>query len=214
MKYDLHIHSKYSYDSLMSPEKIIKAAKKKGLDGIAITDHNTIKGGLEALKVNKDKQFHVIAGAEIKTNFGDIIGLFINEEITSRRFQDVVDEIRSQGGLSILAHPYRQYGYPELLVKEVDLVEGFNARSKGLSNRLSMDLATKFKKSLTAGSDAHITFYIGYGVTITCCEIEDALRKGSTMIQGIESNYYLAHGSSFISEKLKAFLWQKMLCMF
>jgi len=55
MKYDLHIHSKYSYDGILEPRDIVKIAIKRGLDGIAITDHNTVKGALEAKKYEYDK---------------------------------------------------------------------------------------------------------------------------------------------------------------
>jgi len=73
MKLDLHIHSKYSKDSLLKPETILKVAKKRGLGGIAVTDHNTIKGGLFTQKINDDKNFVVIVGSDIKTEYGDII---------------------------------------------------------------------------------------------------------------------------------------------
>jgi predicted metal-dependent phosphoesterase TrpH len=123
LKFDLHVHSKYSYDSFLSPERIIKIARRKGLDGIAITDHNTTKGGIEALKINKDKDFQVIEGAEMKTEYGDIIGLFLSEEIRTSKFEEIMEEIKSQGGLSVLAHPYRQYEFPEEIVDRVDLVD-------------------------------------------------------------------------------------------
>ena len=60
MIYDLHVHSKYSRDSILSPEKIISVAKRKKLDGVAVTDHNTIRGGLAAFKLNKSRDFEVI----------------------------------------------------------------------------------------------------------------------------------------------------------
>lgn len=206
MKYDLHIHSKYSYDSFMSPRNIIKIAKKVGLAGIAITDHNTIKGGVEAYKSNKDINFCVIIGAEIKTNYGDIIGLFLNEEIKSRNFIDVINEIRSQNGLSILAHPYRHYGFPEEIVGMVDMIEAFNARSKKESNNKARVLANRFEKATTAGSDAHLYFEIGKGKTIVNGELEETLRKGHPNIEGFESNYYLVHGMSVVIEKIKRML--------
>ncbi len=81
MMFDLHIHSKYSHDSYLSPPQIIKIAEKRGLDGIAITDHNTLKGGIETSKINNKDDFIVIVGSEIKTEYGDVIGLFLNEEI-------------------------------------------------------------------------------------------------------------------------------------
>jgi predicted metal-dependent phosphoesterase TrpH len=203
MKYDLHIHSKYSYDSFLKPDKIIKIAKKRSLKGIAITDHNTIKGGLKALRENKDKEFDLIIGAEIKTDLGDIIGLFLNEEIKSRRFYEVIDEIKSQDGLTVLPHPYRQHKNPEKMVDHVDLIEGFNARTKKIYNDKSCQLAKGFECTVIAGSDAHLAFEIGRGLTIVKGEIRKSLKTGRTEINGRESNYYLVHGLSLLSEKIK-----------
>ena len=206
MKFDLHIHSKYSYDSFLSPEKIIRIAKKKGLDGIAITDHNTIKGGMEACKINKNKDFQVIVGAEMKTEYGDIIGLFLEDEIRTRMFEEVIEEIKSQDGLSVLAHPFRQYKNPEGIVDRVDLVEAFNARSRKADNERACELAKKLKKSVIAGSDAHLSFEIGKGRTIVNSEVKGELKKGETEIEGDESNYYLVHGLSVSMEKVKGIL--------
>ena len=203
MKFDLHIHSKYSYDSFLSPEKIIRTAKKRGLDGIAVTDHNTVKGGIEALKINRDEDFQIIIGAEMKTEYGDIIGLFLDKEIRTSRIEGVIEEIKSQGGLSILAHPYRQYKNPEEIADKVDLVEGFNARSRKKDNARAYGLAKKFKKPVTAGSDAHLRFEIGRGRTIVDSEVKEALEKGETKIEGNESSYYLVHGLSVAMEKIK-----------
>lgn len=203
MKYDLHIHSNNSQDSFLKPEKIIKMAKKKGLNGIAITDHNTIKGGLKASKINRDPDFEIIVGSEIKTEYGDVLGLYLNEEIEDRSFYNVIDEIKSQGGISILAHPYRHYKDPEEIIGKVDLVEGFNARSKSFHNVKSCKLANKFNKSLTAGSDAHVYFEVGKGIVFVDGDIEKSLKKGSTKIKGSESNYYLVHGLSVLIEKIK-----------
>ena len=204
MKMDLHIHSKYSYDSFLSPERIIKIAKKKELGGVAVTDHGTIKGGVETSKINKGDDFIVIVGSEIKTEYGDVIGLFLNEEIVSNIFMEVVDEIKVQGGLVILAHPYRKGKiFPEGLMNKIDLIEAFNARSRKGDNERAYKLATKFRKTMTAGSDAHLGFEIGRGRTIVNSEVGVDLRKGKTKIEGEESNYYLVHGLSVGMEKVK-----------
>lgn len=204
MKFDLHIHSKYSYDSFLSPATIIKIAKKKGLDGVAVTDHNTIKGGAEALKINKDKDFQVIVGSEIKTEYGDVIGIFLNEEIKSQTFMQVVEEIRDQDGLVILAHPFRKnIVFPTDLLKYVDLLEGFNARSPKDLNKKAGELARSFGMPITAGSDAHLGFEVGRGRTIVNGEAEGGLREGNAKIEGDESNYYLVHGLSVLMENIK-----------
>ena len=73
MRYDLHMHTYRSKCSNLRPDVILKLAKKKGLDGIAITDHHEIRGALEVKKLNKDKDFEVIVGEEISTNYGDVL---------------------------------------------------------------------------------------------------------------------------------------------
>jgi len=205
MKFDLHIHSKYSYDSLLSPERIIKVAKRKGLHGVAITDHNTIKGGIEALKINEDEDFQVIVGAEIRTEYGDIIGLFLEDKIATNKFEEVIEEIKSQGGLSVLAHPYRQYKFPEEIIDKVDLVEVFNARSKKRDNRRALHLAAKYNKPVIAGSDAHLPFEIGRGSTIVPAQVDlkNAIIDRLTKVEGCESNFYLVHAMSVLLESIK-----------
>jgi hypothetical protein len=181
--------------------RIIKIAKKKGLDGIAVTDHDTIKGGLAASKKGKD---FVIVGAELRTEYGDVIGLFLNEEIKSNTFIEVVEEIREQEGLVVLAHPFRKgIMFPADLLRYIDLIEGFNARSPKNLNEKAKELARKFKKPMTAGSDAHLGFEIGRGRTIVNSKVKEELKRGDTKIEGEESNYYLVHGLSVAMEKVK-----------
>lgn len=200
MMIDMHVHSKYSKDSLLEPAKIIKVAEKRGLDGIAVTDHNTIKGGVEAIKANTNKDFKIICGSEIKTEYGDIIGLYINEEIKSRQFKEVTDEIKRQGGLVILAHPFRKgVIFPQQHLDRIDVVEVFNSRSNRTDNIKALELAKKYNKPLSAGSDAHLSFEVGgsfalFNDTLLDCKVT----------QGHESNYYVVHGLSFTVEKLKA----------
>ncbi|MCG8571012.1 MAG: PHP domain-containing protein [Spirochaetes bacterium] len=107
MKYDLHTHTMYSRCSNLKPEVLLKLAKKFNLNGIAITDHYTIKGALAVSKLNKDKDFEVIVGSEIDTPQGSILAYYINKEIKSRNILEILDEIRTQGGLAAIAHPFR-----------------------------------------------------------------------------------------------------------
>ena len=162
MIFDLHIHSKYSFDSMSDPKKIIKYAKKKGLDGIAITDHNTIEGGLETSKINKDLDFLVIAGAEISTELGDVTGLFLNEEIESKRCVEVIEEIKAQGGIIVLPHPFRGHKNIAEISKYIDLIEVFNSRCSFEENKKAEELAKKLKKKVIVGSDAHSLREIGF----------------------------------------------------
>lgn len=181
----------------------MKIAKKRSLRGIAVIDHNTIEGGQITHKINKDPEFTVIIGAEIKTEYGDVIGLFLNEEIENRKFLEVVDEIELQDGLIALAHPYRQYPFPEKLMEKMDLVEVLNARSKQETNRRSYELQKKYKKSETAGSDAHSGFEIGNAWINLEDDPRKALLHGRNIVGGKETNYYISHGLSVITEKIK-----------
>ena len=107
LKYDLHIHTKYSMCGNLEPSLVLKLAKKRGLNGIAITDHNEMKGCFKTKKLNKDKDFEVVVGSEVRTDKGDLLAYYINEPIKSRELFDVLDEIKGQGGLAVVAHPLR-----------------------------------------------------------------------------------------------------------
>jgi len=204
MMYDLHIHSKYSYDSILEPRTIITVAKKRNLNGIAITDHNTIKGALVAQKENQDQDFDIIVGAEIKTNIGDIVGLHLQEEIKSRNFIETVDEIKRQGGVSVLAHPFRkQTNYTSDEIRRVDLIEAFNARSPRSANIKAKTLATQYKKDVVAGSDAHLSFEIGKGRTTVTSDTGKLINGRLLSIEGMESRYYVTHGTSILIQQLK-----------
>ena len=213
---DLHIHSKYSFDSILNPEKIIKIAKKRGLNGIAITDHNTINGGLDAKNINKDPDFLVIVGSEINTDAGDIIGLFLNEEITSRNSEDVIDEIKMQDGIVVLPHPYRGHNLSEKIIKKVDVIEGFNARSTKENNKRAIKLAEKYKKPMVAGSDAHFAYEIGFARvylnTNSFKNIKEFLLSNKSQINGNQSPYYLKNISQIIksikNKKIKKIPYQ------
>ncbi len=165
-KIDFHIHTHFSYDSLMQPEKIIDIARKKGLDGIVICDHNTVKGALEALKKNRYKDFVIIPAAEIKTDIGDVTGLFITKDIMATKFDDVVKAIKSQKGLVLLNHPYHHHKLDKIDFGKVDFIEGYNSRLDNEKNQKAILLAQKHNIPILAGSDAHLYNEIGCSYTI------------------------------------------------
>ena len=209
MKFDLHIHSKYSYDSCMDIEKILEIAKKKGLSGISITDHNTIKGSLKAMETAKKKGgLLVIPGIEITTNYGDIIGLFINEEIKSRNALEVIDIIKSQGGIASLAHPFkRNKAIDEELLLKIDAIEVFNSRCSRKVNQKAEELFRNSNIGITAGSDAHFYFEIGRGwIGLEECLNEEDVRKAilkRKLCYGGDITHPLAESLSQIIKALK-----------
>jgi len=201
---DLHIHSKYSYDSLLSPSKILKTAKKCGLHGIAITDHETIKGGVITHNLNSDNDFFVIVGAEINTEIGDIIGLCLNTEIKSRNSIEVIEEIKEQGGYVVLPHPYRGHTLNEYVISHADAIEVFNSRSSMEENNRAFDLAKKYNKGFSAGSDAHFASEIGMGRIFldhsTALE-HIGFSSLEENVSGEQSPWYLTHFSQIIKSK-------------
>lgn len=171
MKIDLHCHSCYSRDGFSSPEKLIKTALKKGLDGIALTDHNTTAGWKETMRVAEKLNAVLILGEEIKTKrngkiIGDILGLFLKEEIKSREPFEVIKEIKAQGGIVIIPHPFHfPENFRESLEKYKDSINGievFNARLPfSFPDKKALQFAKKYNLAMTAGSDAH--YYGGVG---------------------------------------------------
>jgi len=193
---DFHIHSAYSSDSPVEPRTVLKMAKKKGLNGVAVTDHDTIRGGLEALKVNSDPNFVVIVGSEVETtDKADIIGLFLTQEIQSRETNEVIEEIKEQGGVAMWAHPYREGKnlLPSVLIRRIDVIEVFNAKTLESQNMLAQALAERYRKPVAGASDAHAAEEIGNAATMVDCSsidgIKEALIKGKTQVIGFKLSH-------------------------
>jgi len=192
MKYDLHTHTKYSSDGFLNPKKIVKIAKKRGLSGIAITDHDTIKGGLETKKY-EDENFKVIVGCEVSTSKGEIIGLYLNEEIKSNDFYDVIDEINAQNGIIVVPHPFDEWRNSASLTKEdyklVNSIEIFNSRCvENKYNQKAGRFAKENNYGMTGGSDAHFANEIGNaGVIIKNDDIKKSILKNDLQVYGKRS---------------------------
>ena len=185
MRLDLHTHSKYSPDAFIDPAQLDKLLERKGLDGIAVTDHHTVKGGLEAKRLVKNKI--AIPGIECRTDIGDIIGLFIQEEIKSRQHEEVIDEFRAQDAIIVLPHPFDKFRKPAYTIAEkVDAIESFNSRCAMNSlNEKAAELAKKLGKPQTGGSDAHFPAELGNGWTeITGDDVRKELLSGKATVGG------------------------------
>lgn len=164
---DLHIHSMYSPDSKTTPEQIISRCKETGIDCIAVTDHNTIKGSIELKRL---APFKVIVSSEIHTRDGEVIGYFLSEEIPGKLpAVETVRLIKQQGGLVCVPHPFDKLRGSAIersalneILPEVDIIEIFNARSfYRRFNTMSRRLALQHKLPASAGSDAHTPEEIG-----------------------------------------------------
>jgi predicted metal-dependent phosphoesterase TrpH len=210
MKYDLHIHTNYSKCSNNKPQTILKIAKKRGLDGIAITDHQQVKGAFKVKELNKDNGFEVIIGEEIATNYGDVLVYYLKEKIKSFDFDDVVKEARKQNALVVIPHPFRttlvhdhKFQVPLAEVKDkIDAIECFNARILLSSdNKKANDAANKLNIAKTAGSDSHFFFEIGTARTIFDGDLRTALKKRQTKVQGTIKVGSFGGALSFLRKK-------------
>jgi predicted metal-dependent phosphoesterase TrpH len=165
---DFHVHTSFSRDCATPPSMAIELARRKQLDGIAVTDHDTEEGGLAAVAANPYHDFLVIPGAEIKTDLGDVIGLFLTHPIKSRKLDIVLEEIAVQGGISIIPHPLRTFcSVNDFLVArerypQVDAWEVLNGRYERMLLNESVEAFQRFAiLNASAGSDAHLPWELG-----------------------------------------------------
>ena len=167
-KADLHVHTCYSKDSVSSPEKIVQHCLDIGINCLAVTDHDTISGALELKRI---APFTIIIGEEVLTSCGEIIGLFLTEEIPPHLSpEETVARIKAQGGLVCIPHPFDRFrphsrlrrDSLEKIIADVDLIEVFNSRTL---LRQDATRALQFAQSRglpgTVGSDAHVVREIG-----------------------------------------------------
>ena len=201
MKFDLHIHTccsghwLWGVDGLSTPREVVETAISRGLDGIAVSDHNTTKGGLIAAKIAKrmNKNFLVIPSIEVKSKSGDVLAIGVLEELTvksrSLTAEEAVEKMREKGAVVITPHPYGREGLGSLVEKlKFDALEGFNARILPRYNRRAKELAARLRLPMVASSDAHIADEIANGITaldldeLSIEAVKDAIVRGKTRI--------------------------------
>jgi len=170
---DLHCHTSASFDSLASPEAVVRAAASRGLTHLAITDHDRIDGALLARDA-APPTLTVIVGEEVRTADGDLIALFLERAIEPGRPADVtIAEIRAQGGLVGLPHPFDRFRGSmlrdprlEVVGPQVDWVEAYNARViAGNGNERAAAFARELELPGVAVSDAHTVVEVGVAYT-------------------------------------------------
>ncbi|NIR46004.1 MAG: PHP domain-containing protein [Gemmatimonadetes bacterium] len=207
LRLDLHIHTRASHDCLSSYTDVVTTARARGLDRIAVTDHNEIEGALRVRDLAPDL---VIVGEEVKTAEGvDVSGLFLSEKIPrGTSALETVEAIHEQGGLVYVPHPFAggKGTGPEVLeaiATHVDVIEIFNARvHREEANRRARDWAEERGLPGGAGSDAHTLREIGRGV-IEVPDFTDredflaALRQGRVVGR---SSSYLVHLASTLAK--------------
>ncbi len=167
VKVDLHVHTCYSHDCLLSLEELIAAAVRRGLGALAVLDHNEIDG---ALALREQAPFPVIVGEEIYTAEGEVAGLFLQERVPpGLPLKRAVGRIKEQGGLLYIPHPFDRYRSSALgelallrILDQVDVIEVLNARALyHADNEKAMQFAASHGIPGGAGSDGHTPGEIG-----------------------------------------------------
>ncbi len=180
---EFHCHTYASKDSLTSPEALVAACRRKGIDRVVVTDHNSIAGARAAKALDPER---VIVGEEIMTTRGEILAAFVAEEIPAGLTpQETIRRLREQGAFISVSHPFdewRQGGWrlDHLLeiLPLVDAIEGFNSRCMlPRFNARAMEFARERGIPITVGSDAHAAFELGRAaLTLPPFEGPDGLR--------------------------------------
>lgn len=200
---DLHIHeNKYSSDSRVSIEEIIQEAKKKGLQGIALTNHEDTNIRKETEELSKKYNFPIFPGVEYLTTDGDIVAFGI-ETLPEKQVsaQEFIDLVNSLGGVCIAAHPFRtnNRGLENKLdiIKGLTAIEGFNGSTSPYHNNLACEKAKALGIQAIGSSDAHIKEKVGIFATLlpyqvnNVKELIEALKTNKCKALVYENNRYV-----------------------
>jgi len=167
LRVEMHSHTYFSQDGFITIKTFAKQCRKKQLGCVCITDHNTVRGAVE---FSKQLYVKIVIGEEIETGQGDLIGLFIKEEIPPRLGVDVtVTRIKEQKGIVYLPHPFDEFRkssvkleYAEKAKDDIDIIEVFNSRTfNSKYNSMALEFARKHNIAIAVGSDAHHPFELG-----------------------------------------------------
>lgn len=197
---DLHVHSEASFDGRMSIRQIALLAKARGMDGVAICDHDIVYTGPTEVD-----GVLIIPGAEFSTEYGHLLGLFLTAPIQYTTWQETVRAIHDQGGITVLAHPYQNKSSGSLgpfrpILDDIDAVETWNSRANRKypnANDNAFIMALMKQKPSTGGSDAHVPQEVGQGfLTVEAEERTLAAVKAQILSgQKPEGGHYWGHGT-------------------
>lgn len=169
---DFHAHTYASKDSLTRPVDLIRAARKRGIDRLVVTDHNSIAGAREAYQLDPEL---IIVGEEIMTTRGEILAAYVKEEIPAGLSpQATINLLKEQGAFISVSHPFddlRKGGWKEKdlldILPLVDAIEIFNSRCRlRRFNRRAKEFAERHNIPGTVGSDAHAAFEVGHSALV------------------------------------------------
>lgn len=198
-KADLHMHTIHSFDGTATVRAVLKqAADHAKLDVIAVTDHDEVRGSLEARALAAEYGIEVITGAEISAREGHVVALFIEKNIPKGLpLVETLERIGDLGGIAIAAHPNHPVpgSLPLQSLNEAVAharagrvlrgIEVFNMNpSHSPFNRLSQEAAARLPLTQIGSSDAHLAGMVGAGIThfegSNATDLRAAIESGAT----------------------------------
>ena len=197
LKIDLHVHTCYSGDSLTTLRELIAYSKVRGLDGVAVTDHDTVEGALNLLGRAGIEGLIIIPGIEVSTSMGHVLGLNITTPIPKGLDPaETVERIHEAGGIAVEPHPPAPFksslGTGDYVSQlGLDAIEVINSSVVpfSLMSLLSRRLAERLNLPQTAGSDSHLPEAIGLAYILIDVdpdveEIIEGIRRGKAVPYG------------------------------
>lgn len=172
LRVEFHCHTNASKDSLVTPQELVETCRRKGIDRVVVTDHNSISGALAAQALDPER---VIVGEEIMTTQGEILAAYVRGEIPRGLTPvETIRRLREQGAFISVSHPFDQFrsgGWKEADLLEilplVDAIEVYNSRCfLPRFNREAHRFAEKHNVAGTVGSDAHTALELGRSVLL------------------------------------------------
>ena len=215
LKVEFHCHTNASKDSLTRPADLVKAARKKGIDRLIITDHNSIAGARAASLLDPEL---VIIGEEIMTTRGEILASFVTDEVPARLTpKETIKQLKDQGAFISVSHPFdelREGGWQENdlldILPDVDAIEIYNSRCMfPRFNRRAKEFAVKHNLAGTVGSDAHAAFEVGRSVLLLDPftgpqEMRAVIRRGIPQVKWSPWWFHLTSRYASTVKKLKS----------
>ena len=152
-----HVHTHHSFDSLADPAALVRRAQEAGVHALAITDHDTWAGAIDArtAAARARSAVRVVVSSEVRTECGDLIGMFLTADVLERDPVTFCDLVHAQGGLVLLPHPYKWHRLDDDVLSHIDLVEVHNARCTADENARALELASERGLPALVGPDAH-----------------------------------------------------------
>jgi predicted metal-dependent phosphoesterase TrpH len=212
---EFHCHTIFPEDSLTKPRDLVAACRRKGIDRVVVTDHNSIAGARAAQALDPKL---VIVGEEILTTRGEILAAFVQEEVPAQLTpQETIRRLKDQDAFISVSHPFdemRKGGWQENDLLEilpyVDAIETYNSRCMWPRfNRRAREFAEKHNLAGTVGSDAHAAFELGRSVLLLepfdgAQGMREVIRRGSPRLKWSPPWFHLVSRYASLVKRLKS----------